>query len=267
MSREHLRILILVMTYPHPSARHKEIVCTAGITESGEWIRLYPLDYRYRPKAQRFHKYQWIEIEVESRGAGNDQRPESRNPNFETLRTHGPPIGPENRWRIRRELIDALPHRTVDQFKELYEANKTSLGVVRPARVLDIEVRPANPEWKPEWQNLFDQLNLFGPPAKPLRKLPFTFHYVFECEDSKKPHTAMIEDWELGVLFLKESARLGSDDLAAASVKKKYLDQMCSPTRDTRFFMGTKFPYNTWLVLGVFWPPHVRPSATQSELF
>ena len=67
----------------------------------------------------------------------------------------------------------------------------------------------------------------------------------------------MIEDWELGVLFLKESERLGSDKAAAESVKKMFLDKLCAPDRDTRFFMGTRFPYNTWLVIGVFWPPKV----------
>ena len=51
-------VLITVMTYPHPSAQYKEIVCTAGVTEAGEWVRLYPIDYRYRPEAQKFHKYQ-----------------------------------------------------------------------------------------------------------------------------------------------------------------------------------------------------------------
>ena len=50
------------MTYPHPSEAHQELVCTAGITEDLEWVRLYPIDYRYRPKEQQFHKYQWIEI-------------------------------------------------------------------------------------------------------------------------------------------------------------------------------------------------------------
>ncbi len=43
------KVLITVMTYPHPSESHQELVCTAGITESGEWVRLYPIDYRYRP--------------------------------------------------------------------------------------------------------------------------------------------------------------------------------------------------------------------------
>jgi len=50
-------VLITVMTYPHPSEAHQELVCTAGITETGEWVRLYPIDYRYRPKNQQFRKY------------------------------------------------------------------------------------------------------------------------------------------------------------------------------------------------------------------
>lgn len=58
------RVLITVMTYPLPSRNHLELVCTAGITESREWVRLYPVDYRYRPKGQKFRKYQWIEIEL-----------------------------------------------------------------------------------------------------------------------------------------------------------------------------------------------------------
>ena len=81
-----------------------------------------------------------------------------------------------------------------------------------------------------------------------------------ECEDDTKPHDAMCEDWGLGVLFLGEVARLGSEEAAAQSVRHKFLDEMCSPTRDTRFYMGTFFPYNTWLVLGVFWPPKEEPS-------
>jgi hypothetical protein len=109
------------------------------------------------------------------------------------------------------------------------------------------------------------QLRLFGDPPKPLRKIPFEFHYVFECEDSEKPHRALIKDWELGVLFLKEEARLGSKEMAAESVKRKFLDEICNPIRDTRFFMGTVYPWNTWIVIGTFWPPRI--TERQSVLF
>jgi hypothetical protein len=150
-----------------------------------------------------------------------------------------------------------MSHNTVNKLKAKYDIDRTSLGIVRPSKILDLEIRRADPDWKPEWQNLFNQLTLFGDPQKPLRKLPYTFHYVFECADSEKPHTAMCEDWELGTLFLKEADRLGSDEKAAESVRNKFLGELCRADKDTLFFMGTKFPYNTWLVLGVFWPPRI----------
>lgn len=260
------KVLITVMTYPHPSRGYQELVCTAGVTEAGEWVRLYPVDYRYREKDQQFRKYQWIELELGPTGAGNDNRKESRRPKLDSIRLLGPPLGTTHDWRDRRQIIDRLPHFTVNELVNRHELDRTSLGVVRPSRVLDLEIRKANPEWKPEWQLLFNQLRLFGPQQKPLRKIPYTFHYVFECSDSSgKHHTAMCEDWELGVLFLKEAERLSSEDAAAESVRRKFLEDLCHDDRDTRFFMGTHFPYNTWLVLGVFWPPRSRSS--QPTLF
>ena len=247
------RVLITVLTYPHPSVKSDEVVCTAGITEEGKWVRLYPIDYRYRPKEQQFHKYQWIEVILGPTGAGNDNRKESRKPELSTLRILGQPLSTNDSWLARREIIDRMPHSTVFGLTDQHQADKTSLGIVRPHKVLDVEFVPADREWKPEWAELYSQMRLFGEPPKPLAKLPFTWRYVFECADNPKPHRTMIEDWELGVLFLKLLEE-HDERTAAEKVREKYLD-MCAPDRDTRFFMGTVFPYNTWVVLGVFWPP------------
>ena len=46
-------------------------------------------------------------------------------------------------------------------------------------------------------------------------------------------------------------------------MKKKFLTEICGEAKDTRFFMGTVFPYNTWVVIGTFWPPR----ALQETLF
>jgi hypothetical protein len=255
VAKQKTEVLITVMTYPHPSSSYQELVCTAGITKAGEWVRLYPVDYRYRSKDQQFHKYQWIEVDLEPFGEGNDHRLESRRPDLDSIRILGEPLSTQKEWADRRTIIDNLPHHTVNQLKEMFDSSRVSLGIVRPKRVIDLEIRKADEEWKPEWKTLFSQLRLFGPQQKPLRKLPYSFHYVFECEDSLKPHTAMCEDWELGTLFLKECDRLQSEEKAAESVRNKFLGELCRNDKDTRFFMGTRFPYNTWLVLGVFWPP------------
>lgn len=260
---ESTRVLMTVMTYPHPSERYTELVCTAGVTDAGEWVRSYPIDYRYRPRYQQFHKYQWIEVDLAPRGAGNDNRKESRQPALDTIQILGEPLSTNDGWSARRAVIDALRHNTVSELEKLYEQDGVSLGIVRPMEVIDLEVRRADAEWKPKWKALLQQGNLFEGAPRHLRKLPYSFHYVFRCQDDTIPRKAMIEDWELGVLFLREVERLGSDEAAAQSVKKKFFDELCDSSRDTRFFMGTRFPYNTWLVIGVFWPPRVR----QERLF
>jgi len=146
----------------------------------------------------------------------------------------------------------------------MYEQDGTSLGIVRPKRVLDMVFEKVEGTWDEAQLGVLSQMRLFGEQPKELAKIPYKFSYVFECEDSDKPHHAMCEDWELGVLFIKERQRLGSDEAAAESVRHKFFSDLCAPKNDTRFFMGTIFPYNTWVVLGVFYPP--RQESRQMSL-
>jgi hypothetical protein len=204
------------------------------------------------------------EFPLAARGAKNDARKESRKPDLDSIRLVGSPLSAANGWRARREIIDAMPHHTRAELKGLYIAEKVSLGIVRPTEIIDLKVEPVEQQWKPQWEVTLKQFNLFGDQPKPLQKLPYKFSYVFRCADTgERPHSAMIEDWELGVLYRKEVERLGGEEEAVESVKRKYLDEMCDKSRDTRFFMGTVFPYNTWVVICVFWPP----KSYQPELF
>lgn len=261
---EHLRVLITVTTYPHPNLSHDEVVCTAGVTDEGKWIRLFPINLRHLPVGQRFHKYQWIELDVSSDGYKNDRRKESRVPDHDSIRLVGEPLPTTDKWRMRREIIDRLPHHTVSQLIELYDKEQVSLGVVKPKRVVDLEVTRTDGDWDPKYQQIYSQMRLFGKPPRPLRKIPFEFRYVFECEDDDKPRRALITDWELGALYLRQEALLGSDK-AAESVKNRFLGDICREDKDTRFFMGTVFPHNTWIVVGIFWPPEIGEQ--QARLF
>lgn len=66
----------------------------------------------------------------------------------------------------------------------------------------------------------------------------------------------MIEDWEVGELYLKELKRCGNPKAAAESVREKFLGELCGPGKDTHFYVGTVLRYpKSWIVLGVFWPP------------
>ena len=261
---ERKRVLITVKTYPHPSEKYIETVCTAGITEDKEWVRLYPIDFRYRDYDQQYRKYQWIELDLMYQGHKRDNRIESYRPNVETIMLKEK-LTTDDEWRDRRRIIDNVPHYTLNELKKKWEDEKTSLGIVKPKEIKDLIYTPVDPEWSSSQRKALAQELLFDNNKKPLRKIPFKFQYVFTCEDNDLAHKASITDWELGALFLNEYNRYGNDQEAAESVKNMYLNKMCAKDKDVRFFMGTIYPFNTWIVLGVFWPP--KQPVKQGELF
>jgi len=248
-------VLITVKTYPHPSVGSVELVCCAGITSDHELVRIYPIDFRYRPESQRFAKYQWIEVDLACRPANKDWRKESRQPLLRTL-TLGEMIGtgPSRDWADRNAIVDCVPHRTLAELERLHKKDRTSLGIIRPMQCLDLEIEKCSEKWSAKHEALLKQTNLFGEKPKMLHKIPYTFRYVFRCEDDPGPHRCAITDWELGMLFLRQREK-HSEKTALQHVKERFLDRMCAEDRDTRFFVGTMLPRNQWLVLGVFWPP------------
>ena len=112
------RVLIVVETYPHPSHTYQELVCTAGMLEDGTFIRLYPIDYRYRPAHQKYKKYQWIEVDVTK---SKDFRPESYRPDLDSLRVIGQPLPSDNSWSERKKIVLAKPAKTMCELRAAYD--------------------------------------------------------------------------------------------------------------------------------------------------
>jgi hypothetical protein len=104
-AKETLKVLIAVKTYPIPSAKYDELVCTAGVTERGDFIRLYPINFRDLPFSRQYRKYQWIEVRAEKH-RGRDVRKESYRPDCATIRILGKPIStnPGN-WSERARYV------------------------------------------------------------------------------------------------------------------------------------------------------------------
>ncbi len=254
---QKLKILVLVKTRPLPSRKYKELVCTAGVTEDGHWIRLYPIDFRYRPYWQWYNKYQWIEVEIKKNPT--DPRPESYHPNCATIRPRSI-VGTENKWAKRKEIVLRAGVYSMKRLHDFQATQGTSLGIVKPAEVTDFTIEQYDADWKPEWRRLFLQYKLFGQAQKPLEKVPYKFSYQFRCNDTRcRGHTMMIEDWEIDQLFFRMRNQY-SERVALDKVREKFLGTLCGPEIDAHFFVGTVLTYGTWVVLGVFWPPKLPPS-------
>jgi hypothetical protein len=140
------------------------------------------------------------------------------------------------------------------------EVDRTSLGVFKPRKIHDLAVSGDTDKWKPAFEAALRQQRLWEnrkASREPPRKVPYKFHYHFECDDEHcgRKHQMMIEDWEVGALYWNCIDDGANPPEAAAKVKQKFLDQLCSLERDTHFFVGTILAHpKSWVVIGVFWP-------------
>ncbi|MCD4732890.1 hypothetical protein K8R78_01485 [bacterium] len=253
MPFEKKRILITVKTIPHPSSWHGEIVCTAGVLEDGTLVRLYPVNFRYLVGDQQYHKYQWIEVDIQK---SPDPRKESFKPRNESIRIIGETISSSNNWEQRGRYVLAQSTNSMEELGVLEESEKRSLGIVRPKSITDFTYEEAPAEWSDKVKEGLKQHDLFRDIRKPLRKMPWTFRYHFTCDDERcKGHKISIIDWEISEFYFRMFDKEKDKKVAAQKVKEKFFYQMCSSERDTHFYVGTMLKHQkSWLILGVYWP-------------
>jgi len=274
---ETKRVYILVKTYPTISEKYSELVCTAGILEDGSWIRLYPVPFRLLKDEQRYPKYTWITVDVERNT--NDFRPESYKPiDYNKIIVEPKPRQVD--WDNRRSIISQTPVFTnlTALISEAKSASKTSLAIFKPTEIIDFVVEPGKREWdKKKLASLHTQAMQLSfiksikeqeDEFKTVRKIPYKFSYKFK-DDAGRIATLMVEDWELGMLYLHCLDRaLGDEQKAIADVKKKYFFDF--QNKDLYFFLGTTLQYhnsslNPFIIIGVFYPP--KPATAQQLSF
>lgn len=268
------RILILCKTYPSPSTKYVETSCVAGMTESGDLIRLYPVPFRLVTDQQQFKKWQWIDARVQH--ASDDRRVESHRLHVDTIKI-GEVVPTAKDWSQRRRWLDMLP--VFHDFDALERARQQrggpTLALLRPSRILALDTKPVKDrDWTPEEKAKLTQLqaqgNLFAhsdPDIRLLKKLPYDFHYRYECRagSSVTSYRHKIVDWEIGALYWNVERKHGT--AWEAPLRAKYETEFAS--KDLMFLMGTihRFP-DQWLIVSVIYPPKLQPGTqVQGSLF
>ncbi|WP_460887967.1 hypothetical protein [Promicromonospora xylanilytica] len=260
-------VLATVKAYPAMSSKYGESVCVAGLrldSPEPEWVRLFPVPFRSLPDDTQFDKYQVLALRAQ-RGT-TDRRPESWKPDLGSLRL-GATVGTDNgKWRRRWQIVEPLADSTTtcELLKGAREhgQNAPSLGLIRPADISELVVE-TNPDYKTGSTEQLD-VDLFGTERALLEATPFLVHYRYRCAaPTCRGHRQSIVDWESGQLA-RRNLRTHSLTEAKELQRKRFLDEMCAPGRETLFYVGNQHQHPiSFLVLGLFWPPkHSRPAPT-----
>jgi hypothetical protein len=262
-----LEVLVTVKAYPTPSMRYSECVCVAGLrldTPKPEWVRLYPVAFRDLPRTRQFNKYDVIKLRARPRAG--DSRPESFSPNVDTIEVLGQ-VAAANGWAERIPFIDSVRIASMCELYRRQERDGTSLGVFRPAEIVDFEPTATSPEWDQRRQNALGQGSLFCVEQKrPLEKIPFEFRFLFRCDDPAcNGHRMSMIDWEIGENYRKTRGRHPDERLRL--VHERWMGLVCGPGRETHFYAGNLAKrHTTFVLLGAFWPPKQKAEPSTQEL-
>jgi hypothetical protein len=135
--------------------------------------------------------------------------------------------------------------------------SRTSLGVFRPRRVLDLVCEEAPPRSARQQAKLAQGSLFDSPSAEGLEEIPYKFRYRYQCDDCSggSSHQQRVLDWEIGQAYRSWRARYGEQG-ALRAIRKRWLVEMASATKDLHFFVGNiaRFP-QSFCVLGCFYPP------------
>ncbi|NPU66237.1 hypothetical protein HL667_14630 [Bradyrhizobium sp. 83012] len=249
---ERKRVLIAVRTYPVPATKSIEASCTAGITEDGKWIRLFPVPFRLMAADNRFSKWQWITTDLIKAA---DARPESYKLNSDTIVAEGI-LGTDGGWRARKGLMRTLMRPSMCCIRREQDAQGyPTLGIFRPSRIKRLVLEKAEPKWSDAELAILKQDDLFQKaPSQTLEKIPFKFMYDFDCSDPEcRGHSMSCTDWEMAEAYRRWRGKYGNE--WEPKFRARFEREMIHKN-DTHFIVGTvhKHPKN-WIIVGLFYPP------------
>ena len=240
-------MLVVVRTYPDPSEKYDETVCTAAITDGGEWRRLYPVPLRYLEREKQYRT--WTIIQVSVLPSSADDRPESRRPELQTIALEEKPL---KKWEARREWVRAS--RTFASVAELVAAGR-SIGPVAVREVKEFLIEPQSPVWTPKEQARLNQERLWDDRRK-LEKMPVKFRLIWtDGHGNEQKHT--FRSWEVCETWRRWRDGYGEQGLAER-MREKWLGDQFGPTRDVTFFMGNLAKpklRRVFQIAGTFTPP------------
>jgi len=241
-------IIVLVKAAPNWSKKHKTYeICTAGISETDGWRRLYPF-----PEMNMVKKgvKVWDIIQIETTTPSDDVRPESRKIKPESIVV----IDHIENRKERRKILDKLSEPSLENALN----EKRTLALIKPnIEGFDIKKRP------PEAKQVTLEGNVFR--LRPYGDIGL--YYQWSCPKPcrycrGKFHNMACFDWGANYLYKKYP----NEKEAMAKVRQKCYYEM-KYDNDTWFALGThsRRPWKKWMIVGLLWMKKQSPAEPKTK--
>lgn len=237
------------MAYPATSQKYGHVVCMAGITESGDLRRIYPVPFNDVVR-KNYQKRRWMTYTIREKG---DSRKESYKIQPDSVEFGKKIPYPQVRTRVKEHVM------TIPELEAAKESDDTSLGFIKPQCTGFNITEHDNTE--DHLEGYEEQVTLDGERQIVPDPFPIYARYHFRCGDScnptnctNDPHQIMCEDIEVGNLYRALMEREDDTETAYQKMEQRLYDWMVEE-RDLYFMMGTHSRWQNWLIISLLYPP------------
>jgi hypothetical protein len=245
---EEKKVLIIGRASPEPSKKHIETVCTGGITEEGQVLRLYPIPLRYLEREARYKLWTWARFEVQKNPS--DKRKESYRVRENSIRVEAE----IEDWSERFSLLQKAIVRDRETLDELYHKDWTSIGVIE-IELIDFRMQAQKKNWDKD-KPYIKQFHLYTE-VKPLEQLPVEMRLKFKCRNNPdcKTHESALIGWQYMEAFRNFARKYGSGQKAFDAIHSKLRTLFADEQRRAFALLGTHHKYGSWMVAELYFIP------------
>jgi hypothetical protein len=214
-------------------------------------------------RSNKLPKYSWIEVECAKtqdylkRKESHRIRTDTTNYGIKVIDQSLVKMKGRTPWDERNQVVLPCLSGSLEELKSKFDADRTSLGLVKANELLDFHVRRPLDELEKkieEERSAHIQKTLFGGSRTKLERIPHNFYYKFRCcPTCPIVHDMSFEDWEVFQSFRAWSDYYPDNETLWAKLKQRYYEDFRQ--KNLHFFVGTHYKWPVWMIVGAYYPP------------
>jgi hypothetical protein len=247
-SEQDIELMVNCKTYPAVSTKYVETVCTGGVQASGDFVRLYPVPFRFLDSEEQYGR--WDVIRVRAYRDAKDPRPESWH--F----SPGSPITKVDHISTERRRWEWM-RKTVFDSAEAMEAKGLTNGCVE-IEPIELYWKADSKEWTASQLNVIQQGDLFATKEQMqglADRVPWQFRLKYREKSTGREDDGKVLAWSFYQGFRRVRGECATDEEALEIIANRIRDSIFNPDKTVFAILGTHSRFGHWMISALYHVP------------
>lgn len=247
-SEQTIDLLVNCKTYPAVSTKYTETVCTGGVQADGQFVRLYPIPFRFLDAAEQYGR--WDLIRVRAYRDTKDTRPESWH------LENGTPIETLQQITSEKQRWDWMS-KTIHPSAAAMTEKRLTNGLVE-IEPIEFYWKADDKEWTPGQITVIQQGDLFASKAQMkelAERVPWQFRLKYRERSTGREDDGKVLAWSYYQGFRRALSETRDEQRALQVISEKVKRSIFAEDRVVFAILGTHSRFGHWMISALYHVP------------